>query len=160
MKLYKIVNEEKTEVNMETLLFESVNTHSGDNQIVELSIEKTNEKTIRDLMLQLFILDNNETYNLKQNEDGDNSVVYYRTITGKTIKFYLCLKKGEEYILSKPSSEGVFYLEKNWTLQEPIEFRIELICDEKFSNKFGENKSILFGLVFLGDDDNENKTFS
>ena len=141
------------------MLFESVNTHSGDNQIVELSIEKTNEKTIRDLMLQLFILDNNETYNLKQNE-SDNSVVYSSTITGKTIKFYLYLKKGEEYILSKPSSEGVFYLRKKLDIARIIEFRIELICDEKFSNKFGENKSILFGLVFSGDDDNENKTFS
>lgn len=160
MKLYKKINEEKIEVTIDTLLFESVNTHSGDTQTVELSIEKTNEKTIKDLMLQLFILDNDETYNLKQNEDGDYSVIYYRTLTGKIIKFYLYLKKGEEYILAKPSSEGIFYLEKNWSLSDPIEFKLELVCDEKFSNKFGENKTILFGLTFLGDDENENKTFS
>lgn len=160
MKLYKIIGEEKIEVNMDTLLFESVNTHSGDTQEVILTLEKTTEKIIKDLMLQLFILDNSETYTLKKNEDDDYSVIYYRTITGKIIKFFLYLKKGEEYILTRPSSEGIFYLEKNWSLTDPIEFKLELVCDEKFSNKFGENKTILFGLTFLGDDENEEETFS
>lgn len=159
MKLYKIINEEKTEVNIDTLLFESVNTHSGDDQTIELSLEKTGEKIIRDLMLQLFIIDNSETYTLKQNEKDDNSVFYYRTSTNKILKFYLYLKKEEEYILVKPSSEGIFYLENNWELEKPIEFKLQLICDEKFSNKFGENKNILFGINLLGDDEIEQKTF-
>lgn len=160
MKLYKKVNDEKIEVTMDINLFESVNTHSGDDQSIILSIEKTNEKKIRDLMLQLFVLDNSETYNLKQNENDDDSVFYYRSLTGKILKFYLYIKKGEEFILTKPSSEGIFYLEKSWEKIDPIEFKLQLICDEKFSNKFGENKTILFGINLLGDDESDTKTFS
>ncbi len=158
MKLYKLVGEEKIELTPEISLFESVNVHSGDNQEVLLSIEKDKETSIKNLLCQLSIVDNDEVYNLKKNDTEDNSVYFYRTLTGKAMKFRLYIKKDEDYVILKPDKEGILYIEKNWSLNEPIGLKLELECEEYFSKTFGEKKSIMLDINFLGDP-NEEKTF-
>ena len=146
MKLYKLVGEEKIELTPEISLFESVNVHSGDNQEVLLSIEKDKETSIKNLLCQLSIVDNDEVYNLKKNDTEDNSVYFYRTLTGKSMKFRLYIKKDEDYVILKPDKEGILYIEKNWSLNEPIGLKLELECEEYFSKTFGEKKSIMLDI--------------
>lgn len=160
MKVYKIIDdEEKIELTPEVNLFENVNTHSGDNQETILSIEKDKENTIKNFMLELSITDNDTTYVLKKNTNEDDSVYYFRTLTGKSISFKLYTKKDDYYIILKPDKNGVFYIEKNWSLSEPITLKLELICEENFSDRFGENKTLLISINFLGDK-NEEETFA
>lgn len=159
MKLYKIVDEEKIEVTPEISLFEAVNVHSGDEQEVILSIAKDTETSIKNLMCELSIIDNDETYKLKKNSTDDNSVFFFRTLTGKTMCFRMYVKKDKDYVILKPDKEGLFYIEKNWTLNEEIGLKLELICEESFSQTFGEKKTIMFDINFLGDP-NEEKTFA
>ena len=158
MKLYKIVGEEKIELTPDISLFEAVNIHGGDEQEVLLSIEKDTETSIKNLLCQLSIVDNDEVYNLKKNDTEDNSVYFYRTLTGKIMKFRMYIKRDNDYIILKPDKEGLLYIEKNWTLNEAIELKLELECEEYFSKTFGEKKTIMLDINFLGDP-NEEKTF-
>lgn len=158
MKMYKLVNDEKIEMNSNDPIFESVNTHSGDEQEVLLAFEKTAETTVKNLLCQLTIVDNDETYNLKKNDSEDYSVFYYRTLTGKSLKFYIYYKKGEEFTQLKPDKNGIFHIEKNWSLDENVVIKLQLVCDEYFSETFGENKTIILGIRCLGEV-NESKNF-
>lgn len=158
MKLYKIIDEEKIEVTPDISLFESVNTHSGDEQEIFLSLSKDKEVNIKNLMCELSIVDNDEIYKLKKNTVDDNSIYYFRTLTGKTMSFKLYAKQDDNYILLKPDKDGVFYVERNWVLDEEIVLKLELNCEENFSEKFGENKFLKLELNFLGDT-SEEKTY-
>ena len=158
MKFYKIVNEEKIEITPDISLFDAVNVHSGDEQEVILSLAKDTETSIKNLMCELFVIDNDEVYKLKKNSSRDNSVFFFRTLTGKTLSFRMYIKKDKEYVILKPDKEGLFYIEKNWTLNEEIGLKLELICEEGFSQTFGEKKTIMLDINFLGDP-NEGKAF-
>ena len=158
MQLFKIVDEEKILINQGDTLFDSINTHSGDSQTLKLSLSKEKEEIVKNLMCELKITDNDITYVLKKNTDDENSVCYFRTRTGKNIKFKLFLEK-EKSILVKPDKNGLFYLSKNWNLDEDIIFSIILECEEEFSDRFGENKEVILGINFLGELVNESKTF-
>ena len=158
MKLYKIIKEEKIEVTPEISLFEAVNVHSGDEQEVILSIAKDTETSIKNLICELSIVDNDEVYKLKKNSTEDNSVYFFRTLTGKSLSFILYVKKDDNYIILKPDKEGLIYIEKNWILNEEITLKLKLKCEEGFSQTFGEKKTIMLDINFLGDP-SEEKTF-
>ena len=74
------------------------------------------------------------------------------------MKFRMYIKRDNDYIILKPDKEGLLYIEKNWTLNEAIELKLELECEEYFSKTFGEKKTIMLDINFLGDP-NEEKTF-
>lgn len=141
-------------------LFESMNTHSGDVQSVELIVEKKDSKTIKNLMTDLSIIDRDIEFLLKKDSNNSNEVFYIRTTTEKCIKFTLEVKDSNDiYSFVKPDSSGLFLIEKNWENDEFINIRITATVEEGFSEKFGEITSLGLRMSWYGEM-NEKKSFA
>lgn len=160
MEVYVKQNNELIPINSGINLFESINTHSGDVQSVELIAERKSSKAIKNLMTSLSIIDKDIEFLLKKDSNNSNEVFYIRTTTEKCIKFTLEIKDSNgTYSFIKPDSNGLFLINKNWENDEFINIKITATVEEGFSESFGEITSLGLRLSWYGEM-NEKKSFA
>lgn len=168
MKIFKKVNDELIDLEEEDILCK-FNTHSGGTIETELVLRKDEEEgKINDLMLDMDITDSNIIYKLKRNSELDDFVFYYRALTERNLYFYIDVietlneseeQKEETFKRIKPDKNGVFLINSNWSTNDDIRIRLTSICEEGFSEEFGEKKILSLGLRLLGDIENVSENF-
>lgn len=160
MEVYVKKEEELVPLNSGVDLFESMNTHSGDEQSVELVLVKTDKEIYKNLMVELSLLDKDIEFPLKRDANNSNDVFYIRSTTDKTLKFNLKIKNDDnEFDPIKPDSNGLFLVSRNWNSKNEIELIANCIVDEGFSEKFGEITSLGLRMTWYGEV-NEKKSFT
>lgn len=159
MKIFKKVNDELVDVELEDI-FCKFNTHSGGTIETELVLRKDeSEQKINDLMLSMDITDSNIIYKLKRNSELDDFVFYYRALTERNLYFYVDVIESAETISDsvdtlkriKPDKNGIFLLKSNWNTLDDLRIKLTIICDDGFSEEFGEKKLLSLGITLLGD---------
>lgn len=159
MKTYINKNGSLTELTPDVPLFDTLNTHAGDKQIVNLTLDNAEGTDIRNLMLELSIVDEGIETILKKGTNTDNSVTYLRRKTLKSLRFYVdYIDENGGYTPIKPDSNGLLLVSKFWDKKDRIQLRVTIVVDEMFSNKFGELVAIQTNLSWFGETDVK-KTF-
>lgn len=158
MEVYVKKDGELIPVNSGIDLFESMNTHSGDCQTTEIVVTKTDEESVKNLMLELSIVDKDIEVPLSRDASDSNEVVYFRGMTEKNIKFTIEAVEGEESSFIKPDRMGLFLIEKNFSEKSEINLLMTCTVDEGFSEKFGEISTLGFRMSWYGEV-NEKKSF-